>query len=860
MRSSETRSVNQCTYTPVVNETRTGHVIEGFVPRKPWLKLALLGSVADHKLDPLLLREVQADTRISDAMGKLLAGDTRAAAEAVAEVDSAEVLRFGVNYVKAQRSRLELASREVEKVLLDLASTRNSAAADIGDLRTKVATALPVVAGEQPKVYMSRAALLGEAERVVTAVAAAAKQSSVLAIDLDEVQRHVVAKAPDAAKFLASTGYFELPTYYPKVVKAQAAHLLAFDVTKAHLLDQTLVQLRTFERLLKVEPIGFLHLEKLDFTPIGYQRGELVYSLPMLPGETIRMTHRQWSRTESEFEKIVTDSIETYSEEALTEKSELATSMTEEQKHSSAFNASARVSGSYGPVTVSAEAGYNATSSDAQSRTHAAKSSREVTSKASSRVKKESKITFRVTNIEETEDTSFREIKNDTPNAVRWDFHRLMKKWKISLYRYDIRLTYDLVIPEPASFLMRKFVRLQRLKAEHDRGFSLNFSPSLIARNNWPALAATYGVALEAPPPETVAVVANDMQTKSSRVVGVADVEVRLPEGYTFESWDAAGGEVYKGDKRAGFIEPLKAMNTSRLNAGGKNMNSYLWTYQYDWSEPEEVDTGTTLAISVFATGRITPAAMAVWQAKCFERLADAARGKYEAKKAALRHEIDELENELYREDALVLRKIETEELMKGVLRWLLGPQFSFYPDELPDLDLSEYSDLSYYDGKGSLKQAKDHENVLKHGELVRFLHQAIEWENLVYVLYPYFWTDSDRWSFKQSLYHNDFVHRSFLRAGAARVVLTIRPGFEEAFLSYVETLDYEKILPDDHPYITVAQEMKAMAQTNYPYTPAANEQPKENLIDFWYEFTPTGALDVVAGTTLDDDNVDPDA
>lgn len=875
MRSSETRSIHQCTYTPVVNERRVGDNIDGFVPRKPWLKLSLLGAVADKGLNDLLLRDVKVpDPRILDATRRMLDGDIRAAGTAIADVDAAQVLQFGLGYVQVQRTHLDRASKQVEQVLFALADPNGAGgprpkaapgkgsdrvADDVADLRERVASALPAADGDEPTMIL-RPGLLREAEDVVSgfgAKLAARPESSPLLVNLDTVQRYVVESNPTAATYLAKTGYFALPTYYPTLIKAQAAHLVAFDSVRAHLLEQTVVQLRTFERLMKTEPIGYLHLEKLDFAPVGYQRGELVYSLPMLPGETVRLTHRQWSRTESEFERIVTDSLETFSEEALTEKSELASTMAEEQKHSSAFNASARVSGSYGPVTVTAEAGYNATSSDQRSRTHAAKSSREVTNKASSRVKKESKVSFRITNIEETEDTSFREIKNETSTAVRWDFHRLMKKWKISLYRYDVRLTYDLVVPEPASFLMRKFVRLQKLRDEHDKGFALTFGPGSITRSNWTSYAARYGVALDAPPPESISVVANEMQTMSDRVIGTADLEVRLPDGYVFDSWNAHGGEVFTNGTRSGFIDPWLAMNTARLNAGGRNHNSYLWTYHFDWSEPATAAVGTTLAITVFATGQLTPAALSVWQSKCFEKLADAARGQYESRKAALRHEIDELENELFREDALVLRKVETEELMKGVLRWLLGPQFSFYPDELPDLSLSDNKDVEYYTPSGSLKNATDHENLLKHGELVRFLHQAIEWENLVYVLYPYFWTDSSRWDFKQGLYHTDFVHRSFLRAGAARVVLTIRPGFEEAFLSYVETLDHEKLLPNSHPYITVAQEMKAMAQTNYPYTPGANEQPGENLVDSWYEFTPTGALDVVAGTTLDDDNIE---
>jgi len=173
---------------------------------------------------------------------------------------------------------------------------------------------------------------------------------------------------------------------------------------------------------------------------------------------------------------------------------------------------------------------------------------------------------------------------------------------------------------------------------------------------------------------------------------------------------------------------------------------------------------------------------------KCYERLVDAAKAQYEDKQQKLMQMRDDLLAELNLEDALSLRKLEREEIMKGVLRWLCGPKFRFYWQDdpkfpLPDLpldvqgtDLSspaglEDTALPFYDPVTQSVREEFHEAYLQFGELIKLLHQAVEWENVSYVLYPYFWTDPDkyRWDFKQSLYHSDFVHRTFLRAGAAR-------------------------------------------------------------------------------------------
>ena len=71
--------------------------------------------------------------------------------------------------------------------------------------------------------------------------------------------------------------------------------------------------------------------------------------------------------------------------------------------------------------------------------------------------------------------------------------------------------------------------------------------------------------------------------------------------------------------------------------------------------------------------------------------------------------------------------------------------------------------------------------DVMEHGEFIKYIHNAIEWENVLYFTYPYFWDDNTLWDFKKFLYHPDPTHRTFLRSGAARVVLTIRPGFDRA-------------------------------------------------------------------------------
>jgi hypothetical protein len=53
-----------------------------------------------------------------------------------------------------------------------------------------------------------------------------------------------------------------------------------------------------------------------------------------------------------------------------------------------------------------------------------------------------------------------------------------------------------------------------------------------------------------------------------------------------------------------------------------------------------------------------------------------------------------------------------------------------------------------------------------------RSSHHAIEWENMLYFLYPYFWSHKNRWEEKKYLEHPDIMQKTFLKSGSARIVL----------------------------------------------------------------------------------------
>jgi hypothetical protein len=69
---------------------------------------------------------------------------------------------------------------------------------------------------------------------------------------------------------------------------------------------------------------------------------------------------------------------------------------------------------------------------------------------------------------------------------------------------------------------------------------------------------------------------------------------------------------------------------------------------------------------------------------------------------------------------------------------------------------------------------------------LTLFFERALEWMQMTYWFYPYFWGRSELWADRLKLDDADPLHQHFLRAGAARVLVPVTPGYEERVLHYM--------------------------------------------------------------------------
>lgn len=603
--------------------------------------------------------------------------------------------------------------------------------------------------------------------------------------------------------------------------------------------------------------MGLMNLERLEMTPAGIERGELVATIPLAPQEETAVTYKEWSVQKKEFSSIVTDSLETFSETGVTDNTELSQSTSSQQQHSNQFNITGTVSGGIPVISGSVTSGYTGQDAASQSATDSRKHATTLTQKASTRARQEHKVTITTTTVTGTSQTTTRTLKNPSAtNPIRIDYFSLMRKWRVRLYRYGMRQTYDVVLPEPAATMRRPYAELEALKAQLGP-FVFNVphnditaeirkgdpeppttDPPTPKSPHYLVLADQYDAQVPPPPPDlppqTYAVETGPLPQGR----GVTRMPLNIPAGYEIVSITISGRMTSFAGRSGQFtIEGT----TLPFDPFGEKVFAPDAVLKRDTDGGDFMAgaTGTPVLVLVFdqvstqsllLTAEVQPtqAAMERWQFDVWNALYTAAQTKYYAQQQDIAGRIAALEARLNDVDTLTLRREESDEIMKNVLRYLLGGRFPSMPKEVLDAFTAAKVDVAHgtgFEGNTIGPDSTLWTTVRQYEDVVRFVNQAIEWENVVSFLYSYFWDLPESWRFIREIEHPDANRQAFLRAGSARVVLTIRRGWETRWVNFVEhgVIDDPNAPENPSQYWTIAQEIAAYDDRNYPGIPPAN-------------------------------------
>jgi hypothetical protein len=606
-----------------------------------------------------------------------------------------------------------------------------------------------------------------------------------------------------------------------------------------------------------LQPLGLLHLERLEMTPLDVERGELVYSLPLAPKEKVTLAHREWTVREEQFSELIEDRLENFSETGVAESNDIALSTATQTHHGNTLDMGQPVSATATGITLTSPVtagGGTSVVDDTASQDEAREHTRTVTSKASARTLQDHKTSFTVTTVAGMEDFTAHILENEhTDKVMLVDYFARVRNWRSDLYRYGVRLAYDVVLPDPGERLRTRWTELLDIDEQLRREFDFGIAPSAIGRASWQWLADSYGVALPAPPDatrvtETVHMIESQTPsitlttddgvkwTTHQRVVALS---ISVPDGSRLERMNVFAN--VRGWNN-GILQWVTAIAGRSWMSADSDPSGFI---HLDWDRgPFDVPTSGALVVAfriqnalngelkLTLTSAPTDATMATWRAQCYVLLREAALVRDGQHRAYLRDRAATLRRQIAAEDALHLRRLEREQIMRLVLSWLF-----------PGFD-----DASAVIGGGTpgALDAARWQMIMEYGEYIKFVQNAIDWDHVTVFLYPYFWDNA--WHAREKLFleHPDAAHREFLRAGAARVIIAIQPGFEEQVVSLLDKGRLGALAPKSRFASVIAD----VQQANKDY--AGTIQPKADpaalggvLIGSWTDTTPTSGIDM---------------
>lgn len=543
--------------------------------------------------------------------------------------------------------------------------------------------------------------------------------------------------------------------------------------------------------------LGFADLMLVEQELLRYELGEIAHIENVLIGELREREFRTATTTERSTTTETETAEETTKDLTSTERFELQTESESVISENTSTQAGVTVNASYGP-SIDVTANFNYTNNTAKESSNRASSSfaQDTTSKATSKIQKrtlERRFTRTLSETEEKNKHSFRNRESDAKN-ISGVYRFVDKIYKAQIVNYGKRFMLEFVVPEPAAFL-RHAMTLQPAEGisqtkPDEPGYCTNglfvaLQPQDISQDNYLFWASKYLAEDVTPPPSNTQIVSgvviNDKPgAKSQFTEDIYDAvelkDLKIPDGYkptraivTAEGWNVATVDSHPAHLC------LQIQKEIVMVANQAVINVTL-----------ESDVTDKIPISVVAKNYEKYAVVAnvfcvrtrekyeEWQIKTYVSIMTAyneLKTRYDNALEALG--IESSFTQISGTNPLANREREKTELKKGCIALLTGQNFEEFDSVRRNVAPHGYPEMAFADAQAE-------------GRYIQFFENAFEWVNMSYIFYPYFWGKKDDWVTISQIADTDPLYERFLQAGAARVQVPVRAGFEISLTNFL--------------------------------------------------------------------------
>jgi hypothetical protein len=521
-----------------------------------------------------------------------------------------------------------------------------------------------------------------------------------------------------------------------------------------------------------VAPAGIGDLLVVKQSLKRYEARELAHVENILKGEHKERSHRRARTTE----ETLTIEIETKREEErdhqTTERFELKSEAGQVLKEDYSLKIGAALSGKYGPVVeFKTSADFAMNNAKEESKKIATSYSKDVTTRATNRIFERRREERILKTIEVFEEKNTHGIDNKAgADHVVGQYQWIDKLYEAQVFNYGKRLLFDVMLPEPAAFLLHATTTQPAAGSTLVKPTPFTLRATDITEGNYTLYAKQYEAVGLDPAPQPYLSIGKALEGKGSKDDGVTKtVEIPIPDQYQavygyvglwYTRWPGGQIDVGLGKSMRRFSDndywnPVMSNQTGSVAFTLKTLKVEAFT----------------AAIEV--TCQRTPRALEAWKLKTHAAILQAYQKQlrdYEERLAAAQIEAA---SQVRGRNPLENERMIRAELKKGALSVFTAQHFDMFgaisnsPQGYPQPNLTEAD---------------------AEGRYIRFFEQAFEWEQMMYFFYPYFWGRKQNWKNRALLQEVDPAFAEFIKAGSARVVVSVRPGFEDAVAHFLQT------------------------------------------------------------------------
>ncbi len=576
---------------------------------------------------------------------------------------------------------------------------------------------------------------------------------------------------------------------------------------------------------------GFMLMERLVYEP-GETLGstELVKQVYVAPDSVVTLVKKSWSKFELNFEDSSSRIYDEERECSNTSSRELSESTENQLQSNMSYHASTSASGGVeGVWNVSGEATFDLSRARSTNAAEQTKSLQDSTHKASSRMRREHKLTY-VEKSEFGSEYSTTEVINN-PNTSHAIFVKLFKKFQkytIRHEQYGVRLCVDVLVRNPGKKLRANLVE--------------KFDPALVPD----PVPYEHHEGIPEPPAafrEEIIAVDFPIDDPYSKLVTFV-----VPDDYVFQFAVAErenGGTVLWGGTSSSV---LTQNMIDDLHGTTRVLSHFVTNWGGTTADPPMSD--FVRKVNIRVRYRLSSVALARWKTEARRILVEVAEESWERKR-----KVRDARKLALMESSSVpprqrLRKEERQELFGAVAKFLVMHEDTPQPVSLED-------------------------TIGVPPSAIKELDAMFEWSASGVFLYPYWWDPAAIRDVEDSsgskillsdIEHEDFMRQEFLKASWARVMVPVRRGRERFVLQMLYGEEMRRAFEDNdeearEPFGGFVKACNAIDEAESEegefglQADSSSEIAARGAVVLakWNEYVPTDEVDPVVGIVCDE-------